>query len=153
MEFVEAKNSSDFCEAKELFREYIESLKEFLGSQDFEGELSNIEERYLPPKGLLILVKENGAAFGCIGLKKLSSTDCEMKRLYVKPEYRAKGAGKKLVELIIEKAKDSGYKAMFLDTLPQLKSAVRLYESLGFIERNPYYKSPIANPVFMELKL
>jgi GNAT superfamily N-acetyltransferase len=93
-----------------------------------------------------------GAA-GCVALRPFSGDCCEMKRLYVRPAYRGDGTGRNMVERIIDEARRIGYSRMVLDTLPQLDSATRLYDSMGFLRRAPYYGTPLADTIFMELAL
>jgi len=69
------------------------------------------------------------------------------------PEYRGKQIGKVLVEIIINDAKEIGYKSMLLDTIPALKTAIALYESMGFYKIPPYNNSPVDKTVFMKLDL
>jgi GNAT superfamily N-acetyltransferase len=78
---------------------------------------------------------------------------CEMKRLYVRPVCRGGGVGKLLAEAIITEARQIGYAVMRLDTVPKLAAATRLYESLGFVRRDAYYKTPVAETIFMEMRL
>ncbi len=91
---------------------------------------------------------------GCIALRSLNDRDCEMKRLYVRPEFRGQGLGKQLVTTLIDAASQIGYERMLLDTLPgKMDLAIALYRSFGFREIAPYYNNPVAGALFMELPL
>ena len=76
-----------------------------------------------------------------------------MKRLYIRDEFRGRGWGRKAAELIIAEARKIGYERMMLDTLPTMKEAIALYESMGFKKVPEYRENPIEGAVFMELKL
>lgn len=95
----------------------------------------------------------NGEAAGCIGLKRIDETNCEMKRLYVRPQFRGKQIGKLLVQRIIIDAKEIGYSTMLLDTLPFLESAIRMYENYGFYTIDCYNNSPMSTSIYMRLDL
>ena len=122
----------------------------YLKQQDFEKELADLEEKYGLPWGRLYLLEVDGAPAGCIGLKKLDETRCEMKRLYVRPAYRGQGLARKLVERLLAEAKAAGYQAMLLDTFPFLTRALGLYKTLGFREIPSYNNSPMENLVYLE---
>jgi putative acetyltransferase len=78
---------------------------------------------------------------------------CEIKRLYIKPEFRGKGFGKLLVNAVIDEAKKIGYTKMRLDTVPQMKEAINLYREIGFKEIEPYRENPIEGALYMEMDL
>ena len=154
MEFIQASSSEHIDQARTLFREYEAWLNLDLCFQNFEKELSELPGAYTPPSGRLLLAFENDELAGCVALRKLSDEICEMKRLFLRPQFHGKGLGRELAERIIEEARAIGYQRMRLDTLTkQMSSATRLYRSLGFTEIEPYYNNPVPGASFMELKL
>lgn len=147
-------------EVKELFTEYTNMLvegdaafKEYLAVQNYDKELENLDVKYGPPYGRLYLTYCDGKLAGCIGLKKLDEDNCEMKRLYVRPEFRGRRIGHTLIQLIIKEAVGIGYSFMLLDTLPFLKSAVHMYKEYGFVEVPSYNDSPMDASIYMKLDL
>lgn len=133
--------------------EYEAFLNIDLCFQHFEDECAKLPGQYASPSGQLLLCYFNSKVAGCVALKKLENDICEMKRLFVKPEFRGKGLGKLLSTKIIEVAIDIGYATMRLDTLASLKEAVALYKSLGFKKIAPYYHNPLQDVIFLELDL
>ena len=115
-----ANTAEEFAIAKELFKEYQAFLGEDLCFQSFDTELQQLDTMYGPPSGVLLLAKHAGEYIGCVALRDKGNGACEMKRLYVKETHKGKGIGKKLAEIIIEKAKELGYQKMILDTLDRL---------------------------------
>ena len=158
MEFV---NGLDYpAQIEALFKEYTDMLIEgdpkfsyYLERQDYDEELRHLEHKYGPPRGALILALENGEAAGCIALKEMDETRCELKRLYVRPSFRRCGLGRALTEKIIALAREVGYREMLLDTLPFLQSAQRIYRSVGFVEIEQYNNSPMDDATYMKLEL
>jgi N-acetylglutamate synthase-like GNAT family acetyltransferase len=140
-------------QAKELILEYIKWLNLDLSFQHIDEELEDFPGKYQEPDGAFIIAKENNAVIGCIGIKKLDKTVCEMKRLFVNDKYKGKGIGKKLVELIIADAKAKQYEKMRLDTLDYMKTAISLYQKNGFYEIAPYYHNPDKGVVYLEREL
>ena len=114
-----------------------------------QHEIEDLPDKYGPPDGVLHLILADGKPAGCIGLRKLDETRCEMKRLYVRPEYRRHQLGDQLVQRILQDARNLGYKEMLLDTLPQLDRAIRLYRRHGFEFVACYNDSPVESTVYM----
>lgn len=147
-------------EIRKLFLEYTDMLiqndpdfAEYLKIQHYNSELEHLEDKYGLPYGRLYIVKVENKIAGCIGLRKIDKDSCEMKRLYIRPAFRGNKIANKLVELIIDDAKKIGYKNMLLDTLPFLKSAIKLYKKFGFYEINKYNNSPMDKSIYMKLDL
>lgn len=143
-----------------LFTEYTEMLiegdsqfKEYLELQNYDDELLNLEKKYGLPEGRLYIAYCNGKIAGCIGLKKMTAQECEMKRLYVRPEFRGNKIGYILIRQIINDAKEIGYRHTLLDTLPFLQSAIYMYKKIGFYEIPCYNNSPMSSSIYMKLNL
>ncbi len=143
-----------------LFSEYTamliahdHSFQDYLALQHYGEEIKHLEEKYGAPFGRLYLAYCNGEPAGCIGLKKIDEKNCEMKRLYVRPQFRERKIGKLLVQKIIADAKEIGYSHMLLDTLPFLEKAIHLYQSFGFYETDCYNNSPMNTSIYMRLDL
>lgn len=145
--------SSDYPIVRQLFEEYGRSLGINLAFQNFEHELATLPGLYAPPEGALILAWLNDRPVGCVAMRPLDDQTCEMKRLYVRPAARGTGAGRMLAERAISAARDAGYRAMRLDTLPTMLAARSLYADLGFREIPPYRVNPVEGTSFLELKL
>jgi ribosomal protein S18 acetylase RimI-like enzyme len=143
----------DTAVVRELFGEYGRSLGIDLSFQGFDRELETLPGAYAPPGGAVIIARQEGAACGCVALRRIDDLTCEMKRLYVRPGSRGEGVGAELVTRIIETARSRGYATMRLDTLPSMKSAVSLYRSFGFVEIPAYIYNPILGALFMEKSL
>ncbi len=153
-EIIRANSDDHIQHARELFREYEAWLEIDLCFQNFERELAELPGKYAPPEGRLLLAVENGKHAGCVALRKIGDGTCEIKRLFLRPQFRGRGLGRRLAEAIIDEAKQIGYERMRLDTLPpKMDDAIALYRSIGFREIEPYYDNPVPGAKFMELDL
>jgi len=150
---VEADSQERVTIAHQLFCEYAESLGIDLCFQNFGKELATLPGEYVAPSGRLLLALFDGQPAGCVALRRIDDTTCEMKRLFVKPTFRGKNIGKQLAMHVMEQARGIGYARMLLDTLPSMKEAIALYRSLGFAPTEPYRLNPVKGALFMELKL
>ena len=149
-----AQSPEQIATIRELFLEYAQSLGFSLCFQGFDKELAELPRDYAPPEGRLLLADFGGEVAGCVALHKIDDAVCEMKRLYVRPQFRGKGLGKALAEHIIHEAREIGYKKLRLDTVePMMRTAVAMYRQLGFQEIAPYRPNPIAGALYMELRL
>ena len=154
MDLIQAESPTQVEIARQLFKEYAAGVGINLCFQNFQQELDELPGAYAPPTGRLLLAMTNGEAFGCVALRKIGANTCEMKRLFVRPEFRGTGLGLKLAEAIISAGRELGYRRMRLDTLPdKMERAVRMYRSLGFKEIEPYYENPVEVVTYMELQL
>ena len=138
---------------KELFIKYQAHLGISLCFQGFQEELDTLPGKYSAPTGIILLAKERENIAGIVALKQLEDGICEMKRLFVLPDYQGYGIGKMLAEALLDKAKDLNFKTMKLDTLGRLESAVALYNKLGFEQTNPYNINPEEDILYFEKKL
>ena len=152
IDIVPATSEDHIATARRLFREYEASLGIELTFQGFAQEVAGLPGAYAPPAGRLLLATGAEPA-GCVALRPLGGGICEMKRLYVRPTARGARLGRRLAETVIREARAIGYARMRLDTLPSMKEAFALYQTLGFREIAPYYATPIAGTRFMELSL
>ena len=143
-----------------LYREYASMLvqtdpvfQKSLEQQNYDEEIAHLEDKFSPPGGSIYLVYVGGRLAGCVGMKPSDPESAELKRLYVRSDFRGHGLGEMLVRRIMADAEAAGYRRLRLDTLPGLKTALRLYRRLGFRETEPYYDCLVPGTVFMELEL
>lgn len=155
-----AASDEDVAAVRELFREYASapdweaSFATYLAQQAFDDELADLRRVYAPPAGRVLLARVGGEPAGCVAFKPLEPPAvCEMKRLFVRPRFRALGLGRQLVEVLLGDAAAVGYTRMRLDTLPSMRAAQRLYHAVGFREIPAYCANPVAGASFMECEL
>jgi GNAT superfamily N-acetyltransferase len=154
IKIIQAETEEQIQQTRQLFREYEAWFGLSLCFQNFNEEVTNLPGQYATPEGRLYLALVDGKMAGCIALRKLEEGVCEMKRLFVKEDFRGQKIGAALIEKLIEEARSIGYKKMRLDTYPpKMAKAVNLYESYGFREISPYYHNPPGETLFLELDL
>jgi ribosomal protein S18 acetylase RimI-like enzyme len=141
--------ADDLSIVRALITEYATSLGVDLSFQNLDHELSTLDTFYEQ----ILVARDDHYAAGCVALRRIDETICEMKRLYVRPDFRGHDLGRRLAERIIEEARQRGYNRMRLDTLPTMTAAIPLYRSLGFVEIAPYRFNPVEGSRFMELAL
>jgi GNAT superfamily N-acetyltransferase len=148
------RDEADLKAVIALFYAYADYLGVDLTYQNFAEEMAAMPGKYAPPEGVLLLAKNmDGAALGCVGLRRMGDGVCEMKRLYVTPGARGLGLGQALAGAVVAEARRIGYREMKLDTLPRLEAAIALYRAMGFRQIPAYYDTPIAGTLFFSLKL
>jgi putative acetyltransferase len=145
-----AESGQDFEHGRELFLEYARSLPIDLAFQNFSKELETMRDQYNKPWGALLLAYADEALAGCAGIRKLNGETAELKRMYVRPEYRGLKLGKELLTRALQTAKDLGYHSIRLDTLSSMTKARKLYESFGFQTIAAYYPNPFEDTIYME---
>jgi GNAT superfamily N-acetyltransferase len=150
----------------ELFAEYLRwvcprILEEYGVVFDAESilvrDMGNVNI-YMPPQGLLLLAWENASLAGCACARQNDAKIAELKRMYVRPSFRGKGIGRRLVTESIQAARQAGISILRLDSAGFMLNAHNLYRSFGFEERSPYEGSEIPPEhsrhwVYMELAL
>lgn len=148
-----AFSTEDFAIARQLFREYQAELGIDLCFQGFAAEVEGLPGDYAPPSGRLLLAFRGDVAVGCVALRAVDGTRCEMKRLYLRPGARGSGLGRALVERLLSEARAEGYGEVVLDTLPSMAEAQRMYERFGFRDIPPYRANPVAGARYLGLRL
>jgi ribosomal protein S18 acetylase RimI-like enzyme len=153
---IRAARPDEMPLVKGLFLEYEAEINSQTGLdlafQGFEEELSTLPGKYSPPLGVILLAELDGVPRGVVALRPLSQGIAEMKRLFVQPRARGYNLGRLLTEAVVEEARQSGYAAIRLDSLPHMQSAVALYRSLGFRDIEAYNQSSVGL-IYLELTL
>ena len=151
------RTAAEMDATRSILREYAAALGVDLCFQGFEAELAALPGAYVSPRGALLTARSNGVLAGCCALRPLDSVDypnaCEMKRLYVRPQFRGLGIGRLLADAIMDCARQAGYACVLLDTLSDMETARALYQGLGFEEIPPYYHNPISGSHYLKAKL
>jgi ribosomal protein S18 acetylase RimI-like enzyme len=150
---IKANTETHYESAISLFKEYAAWLNIDLCFQNFDAELTQLNEMYAAPMGIILLYISNEKYVGCVAVRNKGELIAELKRMYVQPAQRGKGVAKELLLQAIDFAKDAGYKKIRLDTLATMHPAINLYKQFGFYEIAAYYHNPEANAVFFEKEL
>lgn len=153
IEIIRVEREDDIEIIRELFLEYFDWLDNDACFENFEDEVTELPGEYVPPEGQILLAREDDWPIGCVALRKFQEGVCEMKRLYVRDDYKGKGIGKTLIVRLIEEARNLGYKKMVLDTLPFMQQAIHLYQAFGFKEIDAYGDHPVEGAIYMEMEL
>jgi ribosomal protein S18 acetylase RimI-like enzyme len=152
-----AATGTDLDVVRSLLREYAAYLNASVGEEhicleNYEKELATLPAPYQSPGGIILLASVAAEPAGVIALKPLppvraavpGERACEMKRLWVRPQFRGLNIGRLLSERLIEQARLSGYTAIYLDTMPStMRAAYRLYSDLGFTQVERYADNPV----------
>ncbi len=141
---------------REQYQDDPELMDFYFNAHKIESELENLPGEYAFPGGRLLLAFCNGQPAGCVALRGINLKDCEMKRMFVYPQFSGRHIDRSLTEKIIDEARAIGYSKMLLDTSIRQQDTQILYKSLGFREMAPYYEPPAVIRkwlVFMEMDL
>lgn len=160
IKIIDVQTASELMQVKDLFRAYFQFLAQEDGlntsNQGIEDELATLPGKFAPPGGRLIMAVNSEQALGCTALRRIDEQVCELKRMFVLPQFRGQGVGKALARKLIEDARTMGYDCMRLDTGNFWTAAIQLYESLGFQRIEPSHdvsEDLRKVSIFMELKL
>ena len=165
LKIITAYSGESLEQVRMLWREYgiflkgcfpeRKDLPEFIQYfENYEKEISNnLPGRFGPLMDCLLLARYQAKTAGCVGLMDLGDSISEVRRLFVKPEYRRLGIGKALIETAIEYARRIDYKTLRLNTNKRMATAEKLYRSFGFRDIEPYEQFDIDGMVFLELTL
>ncbi len=142
----------DLAEARTLMKEYASSLGREFSLQDFARELAELPGVYAPPSGTLLLARCDGRLAGCVALRPLGGGACQMRRLFVRHQFRGKGVGKRLALAVIGAAREAGHTLMRLEVAPWMEEAIAMYRSMGF-RQTETHPGAAGDRVSMELSL
>jgi len=133
-----------------MFREYAAWIGDDFWRDGFEDELAALPGYY---DVLLVARNRAGALIGSVAVRPLPDGTGELRRFYVRPPARGTGLGRALAAAAVARARELGYALLRLDSLPRMKTARRIYASLGFVPCEPYSDNPIPGVLFFELVL
>lgn len=150
---ITVASAADLDDVRELWREYWESQHLPPDFQGFTDERNALPGVYAPPAGRLLIARIGGSAVGTGAFRPLTARACEAKRMFVRPQYRGRGAATALLERLVKEARACGYSEMYADTLPPMTDALCLYNRYGFVEVASYSDQPTPNAIFLRLSL
>ena len=150
----EAALPYDLQAVRTLFVEYAESLDFSLCFQGFDDELAGLPGKYAPPAGRIWLAKTaDGALAGCVAIRPIGEQDAEMKRLYVRPDFRDRALGKKLADHTVAFAREAGYAALRLDTIAETMGRQRKGSTSPWDSSKPRLTMTIRYPARLSTRL
>lgn len=150
---IREARADDLNDVRTLLREYRDEFESDTCFGTFDDELESLPGLYARPGGLIVLGFERRKPAACACLRPLTKRDCEMKRLYVRPEARGSGIGQALVRRLLREARNMGYSTLKLDTLASMEAAIRLYARMGFKQIPPYAGQPKTGVICFERKI
>ncbi len=153
MRIVRAESAAEIAQVRELFEEYWASFGFTPCFQNFGAEVASLPGDYAPPGGRLALAMIDGQAAGCVALRQFDAERCEAKRLFVRPQFRNRGVGGRLLGWVMDEARAAGYREMVGDTMPVMEKALEMYDRAGFERTEPYSDHPTPGAIFLRLKL
>src|ERR1043166_4310301 len=115
MQIKQVRTAEEIALVRGLFQEYARDLGVDLCFQGFASELTQLPGLYGEPRGRLLLARVSAEAVGCVALRPLEETVCEMKRLYIRPAFRRQGIGRELAQRAIDEARVIGYTIVRLE--------------------------------------
>jgi len=153
MEVVPAETAAQLDLIRTLFEEYWTSFGFTPCFQGFGEEVATLPGLYAAPEGRLAIAMIAGQPAGCAALRRIDADRCEMKRLYVRPQFRGTGTGRALLRWLIAEARACGYREIVCDTMPVMDRALEMYARSGFEQTGPYSASPTPGAIFLRLRL
>ena len=153
MEIVCAATDEHVAVVRQLFEEYWQSFGFTPCFQNSAAEVAGLPGYYMPPAGRLALALEGADPVGCIALRPLDHLRAEAKRLYVRPQFRGRGAGLALLQWVIGEARAAGYREILGDTMPVMQRALAMYDQLGFERTGPYAPDATPGAIYLRLTL
>lgn len=153
MRIEDAHGENHIARVRELFEEYWREFDFAPCFQGFADEVAALPGKYVPPHGALGLLWSGDLPAGCVALRRVDEARGEFKRLYVRPAYRGMGAGRILLDWVIGRARQAGYRELLADTMPQMASALAMYEREGFERAAPYASDPTPGAIYLRRAL
>jgi putative acetyltransferase len=148
-----AESLADITEVRRLWREYWESQGLPMDFQGFSAELAGLPGAYGAPGGVLLLATNKGEPAGTIAMRRLEARSGEVKRLYLRPQFRGLGLGRGLLAAVIERATAIQLECLYADTLPSMMEALSLYQRVGFERVGAYSNTPTPGAIYLKLEL
>ena len=131
----EIKQSDNAAVARLIRKVLVEMGVPKIGSTYADKSLDQMFETYAMPKASFFVMEEQGALMGCAGIIQLENYDgkvCELQKMYFLNEVRGRGLGNKMIQICLERATILGYEKCYLETMPHMKNAQKLYQKNGF---------------------